>query len=261
MSKPRVLLVAIFLGLSCVPCTAFGGSSSGSSSGGGGGGGCASDDAVSYGWTVPGDPVYGFGAPDPNADDLVGLAAKGNLIIGDYTDPAFQGKVAPRLRPGIDSITQPYVVDPTDAALGYDSRIPSLCGGLSPCFDGNYDQADGGAKSDGAPRKFYESSLSNADFQRYYNKARAGDDSSYVNIEGALYTNHAIAGLVKTWWLGFQGSIVARDEAIDFYRSMWIDYDTRLLNDSGSTITLPASMKRPRLVSWEECPAAGCAGE
>ncbi|MBI3010833.1 MAG: hypothetical protein HYY57_07610 [Candidatus Omnitrophica bacterium] len=51
---------------------------------------------VPYGSVMPGDPDYGFpavesspGVPlykDPNLQTLVGFAAKGNIVIGDYTE-------------------------------------------------------------------------------------------------------------------------------------------------------------------------------
>ena len=211
---------------------------------------------------MPGDPVYGFGAPDPNTQDLVGLAAKGNIIVGDYTDPDFQTYVVPKLTPGAQSVTQPYVIDPSDAALGYDDYALDSKG--RPRFSGNYDQrdknADGtpGTKIDGTPRKFYESSLPNLEFQQRFAAAKA-IYPYYVLISGVLYTNHAVASLAEASYMGLLGAVVARDDAMIFQRSFWIDHDIRLLDKSASALALPFSIKSARLLTWEECPPAGCA--
>lgn len=240
--------------------------------GSGGGGGCAGDPAddgnwVNYGWTLPGDPVYGFGDPDPNTQDLVGLAAKGNIVMGDYTNPDFQTYVVPRLTPGAQSVTQPYVIDPSDAALGYDDY--ALDGSGRPRFSGNYDQQDKniidgtpGTKLDGTPRKFYESSLPNLEFQQRFAAAQA-INPYYMFVEGVLYTNHAIASLGEggLWccYMGIEGAVVARDDAMAFQGSFWIDHDIRMLDRSAAALGLPMSIKSPRLLTVEECPATGCA--
>jgi len=186
--------------------------------------------------------------------------AKGNIVIGDYTDPDFQTYVAPRLSPGADSVVQPYVIDDTDAALGYNNYPPDAQG--RPRFDGRYTSLDGGQKLDGSSRKFYESSLSDAAFQQQVTDARLSDgyynapwaQNYNTDIDAALFTNHAVASLTKTRYFFIKGSVVGRDDAMVFQRSMQIDHDIRLLGDSAKDLALPRVLKRLSLVSWAECP-------
>jgi len=221
-----------------------------------------------YGFGLPGDPVYGFSAvqnpdgtpvyADPKTRDLVGFSAKGNIIVGDYTSAAFQNSVVPRLQPGPGSITQPYVVDSTDADLGYhDAGFDSFG---RPKFTGNYNQVDqlgSGTKLDGSPRKFYESSLSDREFQALVDP-KLLDGKATVEINGILFTNHAFAGFSNAQILSFNGSLVARDDALIFNHELRITHDIRLLDPSARALNLPFAIKRPKVVQWQECRPSGC---
>ena len=230
-----------------------------------------------YGYAVPGDPVYGFpevtdstGAQyvDNNKADIVGLAAKGNIIIGDYTSVAFKAQVLPKITTGA-GFTQPYVVDESDADLGYANADPQACGidNHSPCFHGDYDSFDGGVKSDGSERKFYESSLSDAEFRAVMDTNQDGvingSDTTllggYPAIDAVLFTNHAFAGYTNSSWLRMNGSVVMRDDGLVFSTQLYMDHDIRLLDPSvGQKIVLPVGMKRPVLTKLRECPPIGC---
>ena len=222
-----------------------------------------------YGFVVPSDPRYGFYFNQSSMDHglnmwsnnrmtSVGLAAKGNIVIGDYTTDAFKSQVVPKLRADDpDTVTQPYVVDPTDELLGYDSKNPSLCSGKFPCFDGNYDHEDGGQKLDGSPRKFYESTLPDDEFRALVDPKLRTSTAPLVQIDAVLFTNHALAGLVNAQKLKIDGAIVARDDGLLFGNQLEVNHDIRLVN--GVTATgLPMSIKRPKLIRFEECPPAGC---
>lgn len=236
--------------------------SGGSCSSGGGGGNWSY-----WGYAMPGDPEYGMMYPDPDEQDLVGFAAKGNVVIGDYTSNKFQTETVPILQPYSASNTQgrtvDYAIDDTDAELGYHSFSQ---GGLK-MFDGNYNAYDGGYKmtTDGTPvldgngepvpRKFYESSLSDAAFQ-----ALVAPNQVHT-IEGVLFTNHALAGATSADELQIHGAMVSRDDALVFGGELTVNYDIRLLDtdhDQGSHITMPYGIERPELTKWEECPAEGC---
>ncbi|MBI3323918.1 MAG: hypothetical protein HYZ92_01380 [Candidatus Omnitrophica bacterium] len=213
-----------------------------------------------YGFAYPQDPNYRFIYPDPSTTDLLGLSAKGNIVIGDYTAQMFKDNVVPKLRPGQASITQAYAVDPTDAQLGYVSYTDAR--GL-PIFDGNYDNTDGGKKwngtgwIDGSTRKFYESSLTDEQFHALTCCNWDGTpDPMYhtdwsADIDAVLFTNHAAAGLVLAEHLYITGALVARDDALMFNKKLGISHDIRLL-DKGTSIVLPVALKRPELVSWKE---------
>ena len=256
-----VLILASWLLLMVAPV------SFGAGGGGGGGGGAGtsctpSGDWEAYGFALPGDPVYGFAFADNNAKDFVGLAAKGNIIIGDYTDKPnteddFPGKVLPALTPGPGSLTQAYQVDSTDASLGYANASSVLCGGKSPCFDGNYGQYDGGRKLDSTQRRFYESSLSDTELTKLV-EPKLLDPTQSVRIDAVLFTNHALAGLVSAKSLTINGSMVSRDDGLMFGHAFYIDHDIRLISAPSTKLALPFSIHRPKLVQWQECPPGGC---
>ena len=223
-----------------------------------------------YGYVVPGDPVYGFpsvtsgGQPlykDPNTRDMLGLASKGNIIVGDYTSAAFQTRVLPNLTGNVaaGSKSRPHAIDPTDANLGYHNFGFDAQG--RPKFNGNYNLQDTtgllpGLKADGTPRKFYESSLSNAQFQAYLDMP-AGND---YKIDGVLFTNHAFAGYIDGDDIVVNGAIISRDDGLVFDgSSLSINHDLRLVGDQASQqIALPYGVTRPKLMEWKECPPAGC---
>ncbi len=235
-----------------------------------------------YGFVMPGDPAYGFPDlkdlsgtkplyPDPKTTDMLGLAAQGNIVIGDYTDKKnadgtdntndFPGRVIPRLRPQPGSPLQPYVIDPADAALGYHDAGFDAKG--RPKFSGDYTQVDelgNGQKLDGTPRRFYESTLPDAEFKKlidpylYYRL-----DPSEMNIDAVLFTNHTITGFVNTRVLNINGTMIARDDTLTFLETMFnINHDVRLFDDSAKGLELPFSLVSPKLLRWEECPPAAC---
>lgn len=267
MSVASVVLAVLLL--TSLQPVAFGAGGIGgvdeSSSGGGGGGGGSGKgpdiDAnwVPYGFAMPEDPQYRFIWPDNNTRDLLGLAAKGNVVLGDYTNPDFQTLVAPKLKPGADSVTQPYAIDPSDAALGYESYL--LNG--KPYFNGDYTQVDeqgSGKKLDGTPRKFYESTLPDAEFKALVDPQMMDPNggSGRAWISAVLYTNHAITGLVKAYDLSIYGSLVGRDDGFVYGKRLWLDHDIRLFQPPSRVIDLPGAVSRPRLVGLRECPQEGC---
>ena len=211
-----------------------------------------------YGFAMPGDAQYGFGLPDNAAKDLIGLAAKGNVILGDYTSAVFAINVLPSLQTQETNPagkTQPYVVDPTDAPLGYDD---DYIDGQS-VFNGDYTRVDehgAGVKTDWQPRRFYESSLPDIQLQALidplWNPTQPRAYRNYVTA--VLYTNHALAGYMPGYGSSIFGSVVSRDEALAFggdYAS--IIHDLRLTGSGqAATVALPLSIKRPRLVNLKE---------
>lgn len=225
-----------------------------------------------YGYAVPGDSLYGFNSvpafkaafPTPEAADMLGLSAKGNIIVGDYTSASFQQYIAPKLNPSAPgSIVQPYVPDPTDASLGYNNASPAACKGISPCFNGNYTAYDGGYKgaNPSDKRRFYESSLTNAQFKSYIN----ADDpllkgSKDARIDAVLYTNHAVAGYVppkSTKKVRLTGTIISRDDALVVDSDFVLNHDMRLNMDQD--FSLPVALARPTLAAVQECHGTECA--
>ncbi|MBI4597594.1 MAG: hypothetical protein HY737_04235 [Candidatus Omnitrophica bacterium] len=225
-----------------------------------------------YGFTVPGDADYSFpqvkdaagklAIPDPTMTDLVGFAAKGNIVIGDYTSEAYEENALPLIKAEDGSKTQPYVIDPTDADLGYHTGAGGQMTDAQgrPMFDGNYDQRDNdglaeGTKLDGSDRKFYESTLSDDTFR----SKLAVPASGTMQIDGVLYTNHAITGLVPTN-LMVNGSFVGRDDGMIVNGRLTLNHDIRLMGggNTGQSVVLPMSIQRPALTSLQDCPPSGC---
>lgn len=221
-------------------------------------------------------PLYA----DPLTKDLLGLAAKGNIIIGDYTSDRFKDAVLPNLRPGDSSKTQPYEIDASDEDLGYANA--SACSSSTPCtFDGNYDQVDKDGLKEGekmefdrqgpdfnrspiaaGARRFYESTLPDGDPTnpkegefRYYVDQYLPRGTEPMTIDAVLYTNHALAGFVPSSEpLTINGAMVSRDDGLVMNGSLIINHDVRL-REGGLTsqIVLPLSMQRPRLVGFQDC--------
>lgn len=280
MKKP-LLLGILLITLSWTATAVFGagsGTGSGSSSGTGDSGGAAATCGagyIAYGYALPGDPDYSFGYADNKTKNLLGLAAKGNIVIGNYTAIDFANKVLPALTPSLPTNPrQPYAVDPTDAGLGYGNANALFCGGRSPCFDGDYNQVDGGTKQDGTQRKFYESSLSDANWNNAINtvntlytqdKTAAGrlyDSSSstgWPKIEGVLLANHGIIGFTPAFSVRFDGAMVGRDDLFYFGRELDLNHDIRLIDNPAvgpPVLTAAAGITRPQRVSWQECTSA-----
>jgi hypothetical protein len=164
--------------------------------------------------------------------DFIGIAAKGNIIVGDYTRNDWQTNVSSYLKP---PFTQAYKVDPTDSGIGYVSYTSKG----DSYFNGNYTANDGGKKIDGSNRKFYESSYDNTYFSSIAESA-----SSIRNVDAVMYTNHAFGGKVGAFTIN--GSIVSRDEAIIYTGNITMNYDTRA-KDKGEEFYLPRALALPHI--------------
>ena len=172
-------------------------------------------------WPKPADNLELMKSNNESAD-LVGLAAKGSIIMGDYTQRWWTRATDYYQSP---PFTVPYKVDPTDAVNGY---VTGTDADGDPIFNGDYTAYDGGEKAaDGGSgteqRRFYESSFSDE-------LIRAVADDGYVTkIEAILYTHHLLTGRIGA--CRFNGTLVSRDEAIIY--SSWIEmnYDARVRDD------------------------------
>ena len=148
---------------------------------------------------------------------MVGLVAKGSILIGDYTKSDWRNTLKKYQTP---PFTVPYEVDPTDEANGYVSYetdgVP-MCGG-------DYTDLDGGRKDDGkggtTDRRYYESSWSDDDVHA---KAQSGP---VTRIDAIMYTNHLFSGRVGK--MTINGTIVARDEACVYTSRFDVNYDLRV---------------------------------
>jgi cytoskeletal protein CcmA (bactofilin family) len=176
------------------------------------------------------------------AKDMLGLAAKGNIILGDYTTSAVYNSTY--FKP---PFVKPYDTDPTDSDIGYDTDGNASNG----CrFDGNYTVLDGGKKINTsgkqADRKYCDSSNDQA--------FKAVSPSTITRIDGVLYTNHLCGG--STGSIVVNGAIISRDEGINFSGAFKINWDIRLGSESPDgmdiDIYLPRSLVRPLSLYWRE---------
>jgi hypothetical protein len=185
-----------------------------------------------------------------NADkDILGLAAKGNVVIGDYTTYSWQSSVGNYIQP---SFTAGYETDPSDYSLGYDSDWNTNNGYW---FNGDYTAWDGGYKMSGTnevQRSYYESSISDTDFNDLANGVRV------EQIDAICYNNHLHGGLVgsSTDGITYNGCIVARDEALIYSGSVNLNWDIRIGSKSPDAIPLdiylPRTISKPTTEYWSE---------
>jgi cytoskeletal protein CcmA (bactofilin family) len=186
-------------------------------------------------WTKPDTHTATTDAHN-DAADFLGLAAKGNIVVGDYTTGTFN-QVKPYLKP---PFTQPYKVDPSDAGIGY----VSYTSGGDSYFNADYTTTDGGRKvdslgNDAGARSYYESSLKNSEFRSFC-------DAGYVNrVDAICYTNHTLAGRWSN--MEINGTFVSRDDATYGDGSSFIiNYDIRAQsNRLGLKMYLPRSLAVP----------------
>jgi hypothetical protein len=190
-------------------------------------------------------PTWSKPSSDPAADaranegcDLVGLVARGSIIMGDYTDSGWKSSTANYLKP---PFTQEYVVPASDADIGY---VTGCSSNGEPTFHGDYTKEDGGTKTDGTARRFFESSLSDENFHAF-----AGGEIRHV--DAVLYTNHLISGRIGEFELN--GTIVCRDEAMIYSGSFTLNYDPRIHGNGYESIDiqLPRAPMR-KLLLWQE---------
>jgi len=169
-----------------------------------------------------------------NADkDFLGLATKGNVVIGDYTSSSWSW-IKNYLKP---PFTQGYDTDSSDSSLGYDSDGNS---GNGYYFAGDYTALDGGTKTDGLDRRYYESSYPDG-----YVSSITDSYSNITQIDAVTYTNHAVTGRVGE--LTMNGSFVSRDEAIGYSGHLTMNYDVRAqLEQVADNFYLPRQLDVPR---------------
>jgi hypothetical protein len=180
--------------------------------------------------------------------NMVGLAAKGSIILGDYTQSSWISSVSSYIQP---SFTHSYKTDPTDATNGYGNASNNYT------FDGNYNNYDGGFKvlpSGGtAQRRYYESSVATNLIRQL-----AGTNApAMTRVDAILYCNHLITGKVGA--ITFNGTVISRDEAIIYSSTIKMNWDIRLWGSGGGAFTnmlvsLPMVLAQPNTVFWQEIP-------
>jgi Tfp pilus assembly protein PilX len=180
--------------------------------------------------------------------DMLGLAAKGNIVLGNYTDSTWLSTVKNYITP---PFVKAYECDPTDASIGYGS-----------VFNGDYTAKDSGKKVEyvqnsktkewepktTTDRRYYESTAGNRVI------SQLAQSSAITRVDAVLYNNHATMG--KTGACQFNGALICRDEGIIYSSSVKFNWDIRLGSRSPDGIDffifLPMSPATPRVVGWQE---------
>ena len=210
---------------------------------------------------IIGDITYGaapsWPKPDTKPDqtvksnagkDMLGLVAKGNIVLGNYTDPAWLSSTKAYITP---PFVKSYSCDITDASIGYGAT-----------FSGNYTALDSGKKVsyvyNSKTKKYDPSSTAN----RKYYESMVGDQivkdavqsTAITRVDAVLFNNHAVMGTVGQ--CQFNGALVSRDEGIIYSTSVKFNWDIRLGSRSPDGIDffiyLPMAVADPRVVGWRE---------
>lgn len=196
---------------------------------------------------------------DNAAADLMGLVAKGNIVVDAFWNAnPWETDVLEMLEARLDASSPPFPCDPTDAPLGYCPPEGAYE------FDGNYAAVDGlqkvasitsrRVKIDGRqvvvktatsePSKFYESLV-------YEGMLSA---STITRIDAVLYSNHAVFGKIGN--VEINGSFVARDDFMTPLNWMEFNWDIRMgsrsLDGLNIPMLLPMVVADPKVVGWKE---------
>ena len=207
-----------------------------------------------------------------SSKDMLGLMAKGNIVLGDCTQDSWLSSIKTYLS------TQPYVqqyaCDTTDANIGY----PSTFGGSYATVEkvSTSDSAaatqieasdnPGGKDIVGSNYQFgkvrettvtldtghYEGSgwsrrwvadtetrRENAYDRKYYETVCANSEISsraetITRVDAVLYNNHGIFG--KTGKCSFNGALVCRNEGLQYSSNLYLNWDIRLFSGSSETV-------------------------
>ena len=228
---------------------------------------------------------------DRNATkDMLGLVAKGNIVIGDSTDTAWHNSVDAYIKSGTSSsVVKKYACDPSDANIGYPAT-----------FQGNYTavenvngqqfgkvrtktQGTGEFVTTREPQYNWwgqvtgyrdvrtektETVFYTANDRRYYETVcddnvlkKLKDTTGIAQIDAILYNNHGIFGTPGRANAAFNmnGSLVCRDEALIFSgNGIRFNWDFRLGRRSNSKeqrkkLGLPVGLAdETHTIAWEE---------
>ena len=220
--------------------------------------------------------------------DLLGLAAKGNIVMGDYTLSSWLGAnnsngLQYYLKNG--PYVQQYICDESDRNIGYPRTTEYGWASDETKFCGDYTQKDGGKKvtvdtktqnvykngrwtqqttttiADSQTRCYYESVCPEKLIKHLCSDTQTSGygGSSYkpsiTHIDAVIYNNHGVIGHIGNCTIN--GSLVCRNEAMIYEGALKINWDHRLYSGlSGSmsnALGLPMDASRPpQTLSWRE---------
>ena len=223
--------------------------------------------------------------------DLVGFAAKGNIVLGDASNSSiFTSSIKSYL--STQPYVQQYVCDDSDRNIGYPRSTEYGYTRNESKFCGDYTQVDGGSLvttttkketqttttpvynsktrkwenktttteitknvfTDSHTRHYYDSVVHNSLLKSLY--SANGSSFLITKIDGVLYNNHGTFGKIGACTIN--GSLVCRNEGILYSSYLNINHDIRLREDSAEGIDnkvgMPLGAAAPGVISWHELP-------
>ncbi len=205
--------------------------------------------------------------------DLLGLIAKGNIVVGDNTSSSWLSSVQKYINGGSSSVVEKYACDASDADIGYPAMFQGsytaqeyVAGhgvdgsgyfpkvvtatetytAMEPVYNWR-GQLTGYREVEKERTKLNEdgtAALSNMTGRRYYQTvcddsiiSSLKDSSGIGQIDAVLYNNHGIFGTPGKSGVRFNlnGSIVCRDEALIFSgNGINFNWDMRLMPRVGN---------------------------
>lgn len=203
------------------------------------------------------NPTVVDGWVEANKDkDLLGLAAKENIVVGDYTKTGHYGYSG-----GDQWYADGYIFSMGNEDVGEDG-IPGTydTGESDGTFEQAYEDLDGDGTFDG--NYTWSNIETNVPVSQFSNLPAGVTTFSQLSsnaintIEGVLYTNHAIPGRLGNG-AKFNGAMVSKDEALVYSNTLVFNYDERIKSKYRANpnwlidVKLPVSTKTSIIRWWE----------
>ena len=205
--------------------------------------------------------------------DMLGLMAKGNIVMGDYTVSSWLSSINTYLTS--QPYVQQYACDTSDAAIGYPetfggsyAAVEHVSGtdfgkcqsaGLADYVPGGYDADTGrfGKMREVGTGQYEQKQVYNSRTRRYewqnieitapgttydrkYYESVCADSevssrcSTITRIDAVLYNNHGIFG--KLGQCTINGSLVCRNEGLQYSSKLYLNWDIRLYSGSSESV-------------------------
>ena len=207
-----------------------------------------------------------------SSKDMLGLMAKGNIVLGDCTQDSWLSSIKTYL--SSQPYVQQYACDTTDANIGYPStfggsyatveKVPTSDSvaatqieasdnpGGKAIVGSNYQFGKvrettvtldtGHYEGSGWSRRWVadtETLRENSYDRKYYETVCANSEISsrietITRVDAVLYNNHGIFG--KTGKCSFNGALVCRNEGLQYTSNLYLNWDIRLFSGSSETV-------------------------
>ena len=214
-----------------------------------------------------------------SSKDLLCLAAKGNIVMGDCTSSSWLDTTLKKVLTQ-QPYVQPYGCAQADDGSWIDGDIGYPRAGKT-VFEGNYTAADGGYKvtQEAVYRQEWNGrrwqnvldhyEYKSASGRRYYDSVVPPNEissraSTITQIDAVLYNNHGIFGRLGQCTIN--GSLVCRNEGMIFSGKLFLNWDYRLYSGSPENVMnqlvgMPLGTGKPVVLFWQEVPDAWNAEE